>query len=460
MRRCVLGLTCAAAALLVVSALPVAAMAATRPATHTHPLVGSRPAPGARPAVGTHPLLGTTTTSSNWSGYDDSTDGPFTTVTATWTQPRVRSTGATFSDAAFWVGLDGDGSDTVEQIGTEGYSEGVAGYDAWYEMYPAYPVTIDMAIHAGDVLTGTVTCTDPVGATFELTLVDHTSGASFSIVQSMSTVPALASAEVIAEAPSNDNGDIVPVSDFGLVGFSDCAIDGRPISAFDWNQIDMTSDESGALVARTSALGADGASFTVTTDLTPPTTSVSGAGAGWHDKPVKLHFRATDNPGGQGVAYTEYSLDGGVTWTKGATATVPAPRNHSNDGVDKVLYRSVDNVGNVETPRVCRVRIDTRRPTPIAKWPAAAIRGARTALRFYVSDPRPGSPTATVTIRIRNARGALMKKAVLRAVKVDRAHDYDFACRLARGTYRFIVTATDAAGNRQTAAAVNTLVVR
>ena len=126
--------------------------------------------------------------------------------------------------------------------------------------------------------------------------------------------------------------------------------------------------------------------------MTPPTTSVSGAGAGWHDKPVTLHFRATDNPGGQGVAYTEYSLDGGTTWTKGTTVTVPAPADHSNDGVDKVLYRSVDNVGNVETPRVCRVRIDTRRPTPVAKWPAAAIRGARTALRFYVERPAPRQP--------------------------------------------------------------------
>src|SRR5271157_4049630 len=114
MRRCVLGLSCVAALLLVAAFLPAAAVAATRPATHTDPLVGSRPAPGARPAGATHPFQGTTTTSSNWAGYDDSTEGPFTTVTATWTQPRVRTTGETFTDAAFWVGLDGDNSDTVE----------------------------------------------------------------------------------------------------------------------------------------------------------------------------------------------------------------------------------------------------------------------------------------------------------------------------------------------------------
>ena len=103
---------------------------------HSHPPAGRLRSRSATPrALGAH-AQGTVTTSYNWSGYDDSTEGPFATVTATWVQPRVHTTGATFTDAAFWVGLDGDNSDTVEQIGTEGYSEGVAGYDAWYEMYP------------------------------------------------------------------------------------------------------------------------------------------------------------------------------------------------------------------------------------------------------------------------------------------------------------------------------------
>ncbi len=145
MKRFLLGLSCTALVVAGAAVWAGAAAAATRPATHTDPLVTTLPAAGVRPALGDRPFHGTTVTSSNWSGYDDSTDGPFTTVTATWVQPRVRTTGATFSDAAFWVGLDGDNSDTVEQIGTEGYSEGVAGYDAWYEMYPLYPVTIDMA---------------------------------------------------------------------------------------------------------------------------------------------------------------------------------------------------------------------------------------------------------------------------------------------------------------------------
>ena len=43
---------------------------------------------------------------------------------------------------------------------------------------------------------------------------------------------------------------------------------------------------------------------------------------------------------------------------------------------------------------------------------------------------------------------------------MNRSASYVFTCWLPKGAYRFAVAATDAAGNRQTAGAVNTLVVR
>lgn len=444
-------LACSTLAILALTALPSAAWGATRPATHTHPLIGLH----TRPAVGARASMGTTTTSSNWSGYDDSTDGPFTSVTATWVQPAIRNAGATFTDAAFWVGLDGDNSDTVEQIGTEGYSEGVVGYDAWYEMYPAAPVPLDMTINPGDLITASVS---ESGAVFTLSLVDHTTAVSYQTMQTMDVPPLLASAEVIAEAPSGSDGT-VPLANFGTMTFTDCAFNGEPISAFDWNQIDMTSPDSGTLIDQALPLSSDGTSFSVTTDVTAPHTVVLGADSRWHDRPVTLHFLATDNPGGSGVAYTEYSLNDGVTWVKTDSVTIPAPADHSNDGVHKVVYRSVDNTGNVEARRICVVRIDTTPPKPIASWPASVKRGERAVLRYLVSDPPPGGLDAAVTIRIVNSHDRLAKKVVL-FVAVNHIQDFVFRCTLPKGHYRFAVSAIDAAGNRSATVAVNTLVVR
>ena len=216
------------------------------PLGQTRPLLGQ---PGS--------LLGSRTETNNWSGYDVVTGGPFTSVTATWKQPRVRPSSADFTDAVFWVGLDGDTSDpdndpaqTVEQIGTEGFSlMGHVYYDAWYEMYPDAPHFLNtpsdkqnyLPIHAGDWVTATVTwvpatdATDTSPATLEgftLTLVDHTT--SKSVTKTIDTPktgvpPARSSVEVVAEAPSLADGSILPIADFGLLSFRDCAFDGQPI---------------------------------------------------------------------------------------------------------------------------------------------------------------------------------------------------------------------------------------
>jgi hypothetical protein len=55
--------------------------------------------------------------STNWAGYADTGSG-FSKVSANWTEPTGVSSGSTTSLAAFWVGIDGYSSDTVEQDGT------------------------------------------------------------------------------------------------------------------------------------------------------------------------------------------------------------------------------------------------------------------------------------------------------------------------------------------------------
>ncbi len=287
------------------------------PSTARVPLsaTATLPAVAVRELGGPRPLLGTRSKSPNWSGYDV-TGGPFTSVTATWTQPRVRASSSFFTDTAFWVGLDGDSPDpvhdpprTVEQIGTEGFSLQRVYYDAWYEMYPANYVRIPMAIHPGDVITASVTWAPAAPATdsspaiqegFTLTLVNSTTNKSFATFQptaKMSIPPERSSVEVIAEAPSLGDGSVLPLADFGLANFHGCAFDGQPISAFDWSRINMVSWDTNRTEAATSALSPDGTAFSVTTDLKRPVTTVSGAGARWYGKPVTLRFRARDNRG-------------------------------------------------------------------------------------------------------------------------------------------------------------------
>jgi hypothetical protein len=236
-------LTAALLAMLVLAVLPAAAAAQSSGATQS--------------SGHTHPRLGTSGSSQNWAGYD-ATGGGFGSVSATWTQPLVASSGATNSYAAFWVGLDGDGSKTVEQIGTEGYSVGgVVFYDAWFELYPKLPVTIPLTIRPGDSVTGTVT-SGSRGA-FTLTLVDHTTGSSYTTAQKLRQAKRY-SAEVIAEAPWS--GGVLPLANFGTVSFSGAGFNGQPIGAFDWTKIDMVTS-GGITKAATSSLDGSGSAFSI-----------------------------------------------------------------------------------------------------------------------------------------------------------------------------------------------------
>src|SRR5262245_59485292 len=118
-------------------------------------------------------------TSTNWAGYA-ATGGGFTTVTSTWTQPTATCTSAT-TYSSFWVGLDGDGSNTLEQTGTEAdCSGGHASYSAWYEMYPKYPAYVNIAVHPGNSFTATVTAS---GSRYTLTLKNNSTGAVFTTSQ-------------------------------------------------------------------------------------------------------------------------------------------------------------------------------------------------------------------------------------------------------------------------------------
>jgi hypothetical protein len=169
--------------------------------------------------------------STNWSGYA-ATSGTYNAVSATWTQPTGKCTSGD-QYAAFWVGLDGYSSSTVEQTGTEVDCDGrTAQYYAWWEMYPgaSEELTSD-PVHAGDVFNASVTYNPTAIApstpanSFTLVLTDTTAKWTATEIESPTGTVARSSAEVIAEAPCcTFLGGILPLTDFGTVDFSNSMV--------------------------------------------------------------------------------------------------------------------------------------------------------------------------------------------------------------------------------------------
>ena len=130
------------------------------------------------------------------------------------------------------------------------------------------------------------------------------------------------------------------------------------------------------------------ASFTPP-DTIAPTTIQSGADSIWHQGPVTVTLNATDNAGGQGLAKTEYSRDGGVTWTAGTTITYRVWRRGGGSGVHTLLYRSTDYAGNLEDAQSCTVKIDARPPITTNDAPLAPQTSAVT-VHFTAADSLMG----------------------------------------------------------------------
>ncbi len=207
-----------------------------------------------RPLVALH-VRSTTVTSTNWAGYATA-QGPFTAVSAGWTQPAVKC-GSKTTYASFWVGLDGYNSNTVEQTGTlELCSGGHASYYGWVEFYPALPKYFSAVVAPGDVFTASVT--ESAGR-FTTKLHNATEGWTGIAHKTLSA--ARSSAEVIAEAPSDSSG-VLPLANFGTVKFTNARANGTIIGVH--SPIDIVMKTStGTLKAQPSAL-TNGRTFTVT----------------------------------------------------------------------------------------------------------------------------------------------------------------------------------------------------
>jgi hypothetical protein len=215
-----------------------------------------------------------TVTSSNWSGYAVQSTSPFTDVTGTWVQPAATCSTTTAQYAAFWAGIDGYASKSVEQLGTDSDCKGKnkPSYYAWWEMYPADSVDLSTSqypVKPGDTLSAEVSVS---GTSFTLSLLSS-EGWRFSTVQSGSGL-AQSSAEMIAESPEICTlifCHLAQLSNFGTANFSNvqAAVNGgadQPFSAFtaDSGPHDIVATtSSGTVRAQPSALSASGNAFSI-----------------------------------------------------------------------------------------------------------------------------------------------------------------------------------------------------
>lgn len=170
-------------------------------------------------------------TSGNWSGYADGGDRTYSYAAARWKEPTATCT-STDSMAAFWVGIDGYGSDSVEQDGTLAYCyNGSPFYYTWWEMDPKNAMQIvSSAVQPGDEITSSVTAS--VASTYTrytLRVTDFTHRAnSFTKYQTCAknakNTCLNASAEWVAEAPASSSGTQYPLAKYSTWKVSAAAV--------------------------------------------------------------------------------------------------------------------------------------------------------------------------------------------------------------------------------------------
>jgi len=198
--------------------------------------------------------------STNWSGYAD-TSTTFSKATGNWTEPSVSCSGGRTSYAAFWVGIDGFTSGSVEQDGTLAEcSGGRAFYFSWWEMYPTNAIqVVGSSVAPGDSISASVARS---GTSYTLKVTDSTHSAnSFTTTQTCSSC-ANSSAEWIAEAPSGSGG-VLPLANFHSWTLSGATVNSGVISSFTDDEITMI-DSSGRVKAQPGSLNGSGNGFSVT----------------------------------------------------------------------------------------------------------------------------------------------------------------------------------------------------
>lgn len=157
--------------------------------------------------------------SSNWAGYALER-GPYQSVSARWTVPRISMASGGFS--AIWIGVDGVSDGNLIQTGTEqDVRNGRATYFAWWEILPAPAVRItSFSVRPGDHMSATISRVS--AGRWQISITDARTG-SFTSVRRYGGRGS--SVEWIEEAPLVD-GRLAPLARHGPIAFDHATANG------------------------------------------------------------------------------------------------------------------------------------------------------------------------------------------------------------------------------------------
>ena len=183
----------------------------------------------------------------------------------------------------------------------------------------------------------------------------------------------------------------------------------------------------------------DPVSASIKLDTTGPAASIGGVPAGWVNHPVPLSF-AADDGAGAGVETIEYKIGDGA-WTTGTAATV------SVEGATLVSCRATDKLGNAGPETSATISIDKHGPL-VTAFPVGVVKRCGSAsFKYKVTDTY--SPSAAVTLKVRDLHGRTVATWPAGSVTTGAAHTYQTKVMLGRGLYTVEFDAVDLAGNSQ-----------
>ena len=182
---------------------------------------------------------------------------------------------------------------------------------------------------------------------------------------------------------------------------------------------------------------------------------------------TSLYIDAPQQPNGWYANTGELMLlvdDGTPKWTFFAWNTPGTPTalfDSTSDaplGVNTMYYYSVDGMNNTESVKATTIKVDNVKPATTAPSKSTIRRRRKGRLYFRVDDPYTDNRTY---VKLVIKKGRSTKKTLnLGLVKANQKTYASYTPRLAKGTYRFYVYATDQAGNIQANVASNKLIVK